>query len=152
MTSRPSSSSQPIAPWVSSCACVTRCVRQVPRDGDRARRERGVDVAADAVVERRDDVAGGLGHPVRGGPVGVQHRCARAPGLLGIEDRGEDVVLDGEQAAGLLGGRGRLGDHGGHPLPDEAHDVVEHAGVVGVVLAVLVPGGRVTVAPGRPRA
>ena len=42
-----------------------------------------------------------------------------------------------------FGGRAGLGDDRGDALTDVPHDVVEHAGVVGIVLAVLVPGRRV---------
>ena len=56
----------------------------------------------------------------------------------GSKTAGQDVVLHADQAAGGLGRRRRLGDDSRNPLADVAHDVVEDAGVVGVVLGVLV--------------
>ena len=50
----------------------------------------------------------------------------------GSNTGGQQLVLDLEQPAGFLGGGLGLGDHGGDPLADEAHDIVEHIGVVGI--------------------
>ena len=47
-----------------------------------------------------------------------------------------------DPAAALLGGADRVGQHGHHPLADEAHDVVEDVGVVGVDEVVGVDRGR----------
>ena len=74
--------------------------------------------------------------------VGMDDRRARRDRLLGIEHRRQDLVVDLEPAAAFLGGGFGLGDDGGDLLPDEADDVVEHAGVVGVHPVLLVPRGR----------
>ena len=46
--------------------------------------------------------------------------------------------------------RDRVGEHGHHPLADEAHDVVEHVGVVGIDEVVGVDRGAVRASAGRP--
>ena len=60
-----------------------------------------------------------------------------------IEHRRQYFVGDVEQAAGPFGGGLALGDDGGDPLADEAHDVVENVGVVGVDQMVFVERGAV---------
>ncbi len=55
----------------------------------------------------------------------------------------QQLVLDLEQAAGFLRGALGFGHHGGDPLTDEAHDIVEHVGVVGVDQMILMGRGRV---------
>ena len=62
----------------------------------------------------------------------VQLRGAVGHRFLRVEHRGQHLVLDDDSAAALLGGSDRVGEHGDHPLADEAHDVVEDVGVVGV--------------------
>ncbi len=73
----------------------------------------------------------------------VQDRRARLHGQLRIEHRGQKLVLDFEQAAGLLRGRLGFGCHRRDPLTDEAHDIVEHVGVVRIDHVILVGGGRI---------
>ncbi len=108
-------------------------------DGDVARGEGRVDVAAVAGVEAGDDVASGIHHPFLGRAVGVQQRSPRPSGLFGVEDGGQYVVLDADRAAAGIRRLRRLADDRGDPLADVADDVVEHPRVVGVVGAVLVP-------------
>ena len=142
-TSRPSSSSQPRAPWVSSAAWVTRAVCQVPVTVAAAAARPAVDVA-DLAVGLGDDVALRLGDPgLDRGLVAVQQRSAGGAGRLGVEDGRQHVVLDLDQRRRELGGGHGLGDDGGDPLAAEAHDVVEHPGVVGVVEPAVVAGGGV---------
>ena len=76
----------------------------------------------------------------------VQDRRARLHGRSGSNTGGQDLVLDLEQPAGRLRGALGLGDHGGDALADEADDVVEHVGVVGIDEMVLV-GGRAVEPP-----
>ena len=108
-TSRPSSSSQPIEPWVSSWAWLSalRCC-QVPLTVTSRCRERGVDVAA---VARRGAPRRRCGRPRRRGRPGVRSGCSRgAPGRagrLGVEDRRQHLVLDADAPARRLGGRRR---------------------------------------------
>ena len=110
-------------------------------DDDRGGGETGGRIA-DLGVHLGGDVAGPVDHPGGGRVlVRVDLRRVRLPGLLGIDDRGQDVVVDDDCAAARLGGGHRLGDHGGHPLPDEPDDGVEDPGVVDVVEPVLVPAG-----------
>ncbi len=68
----------------------------------------------------------------------VQDRRARLHGGFGIEHRRQKLVLDLEQAAGFFRGGFGFGDHGGDPLADEADDIVEHVGVVGIDQMILV--------------
>ena len=110
--------------------------------GGRAGGEGGVDVAVPA-VDGEDHVAGGILHPVAGGAIGMDHRCAGTAGELRVEDRGQDVVLDADEPARRLGRRRGLGDDGRDALADVAHHILQHAGVVGIVLMVLVPRSRV---------
>ena len=62
---------------------------------------------------------------------------------LGLEDRGEGLVVDTEQSCRALGGGEGVGDHGGHALAFEAHDTIEEHGVGRVFALVLVAGGGV---------
>ncbi len=62
----------------------------------------------------------------------VDHRRARRHGLFRIEHRRQGFVIDLDLAAGFLGGGFALGHHGGDPLADEAHDRIQHHGVVGI--------------------
>ena len=96
---------------------------------------------ADTAVQLGDEVAGRVGDAGVGGLVAVQQRRARRSGGIGVEHRRQFLVVDIDGAAGLFGDRHGVGDDGGHPLPEEAHRVVEDHGVVGVVVAVLVAGG-----------
>ena len=54
-------------------------------------------------------------------------------GVVGIEDRRQDGIVDHHPPAALLGRGLGLGDDGGGPLADEAHRVVEHPGIGGIV-------------------
>ena len=76
----------------------------------------------------------------------VQDRRAGLHGDLRIEHRGQKLVLDLEQAAGFFRRGLGLGDAGSDPLADEAHDIVEHIGVVGVDQMILVRRRRVELA------
>ena len=62
--------------------------------------------------------------------------------LVGIEHRRQNFVFHRDAAAAFLGRRLAVGDDGGDALADEAHDLVEHQGVVGIDGALLVPRGR----------
>ena len=91
--------------------------------------------AADLAVDIDIDVA------VGGDPLVVQQRRFRAHRLLRIEHCGQDFVLHLEQPTGRFRRRLGLRDNGGDTLPDEAHHIVEHVGVVGIDEVILV-GGR----------
>ncbi len=71
----------------------------------------------------------------------MHHRGAWQHRRLGIEDGGQDRVVDGDRSAGRLGHGLALGDDGGHTLAGEADHRVEHQRVVDVVGVVLVAGG-----------
>ena len=77
----------------------------------------------------------------------VQERRIRRHRGDRIEHRGQRFIGDVEQPAGIVGRSLGLGDDGGDALADEAHDVVEHVGIVGVDQMVLV--GRRAVEPAR---
>ena len=81
----------------------------------------------------------------------VQDRRVRPHRLFGIEDRGQQIVFDAQPAAPLLRRRLAFGHHRGDALADKANHVVEHAGVVGIVVADLVPAGREQFRAARPR-
>ncbi len=140
-TSRPSSSSQPSEPCVSSWAWLTRWVRQVPAtvtaDAARAASTSPPKPAWSAAITLRP-ASSTRSSGVRSG---MQQRSAGGAGLLGVEDRGQHLVVDPDAPACLLGSGGRRRDDGRDALADEPHDVVEHPGVVGVVGAVLVACG-----------
>jgi hypothetical protein len=89
-------------------------------------------------VHARDDVAVRLVDAVVRRAIGVDERRAGHPRLVGVEDGREHVVGDVDEAARGIRRFGGLGDDRDDALADVAHDVVEHAGVVGVVGAVLV--------------
>ena len=55
-----------------------------------------------------------------------------------IEHGGQDFVIDHQRPTSRFGGGLRLGDDRGDALADEAHDIVEHVGVVGIDEVVLV--------------
>ena len=57
----------------------------------------------------------------------------------GSNTAGSTSYSTSSSAAGRLRGALGLGDDGGDPLADEAHDVVEHVRVVGIDEVVLVP-------------
>ena len=62
----------------------------------------------------------------------VQDGRARLHGHFRIEHGRQQLVLDLEQPAGRFRRAFGFGHHRGDPLPDEAHDIVEHVGVVGI--------------------
>ena len=97
--------------------------------------------AADLAVDVDEDVA------FLGAALVVQDRRVRRHRGDRIEHRRQDLVADVEQPAGVVGGGLGLGDHRGDALADEAHDVVEHVGVVRIDQMVLV--GRRAVEPAR---
>ena len=66
-------------------------------------------------------------------PLVVQKRRVGAHRLLGVEHRRQHLVVHLEPPATLFGGGFAVGDHGSHPLADEANHIVEHAGVVRIV-------------------
>ena len=124
---------------------VLAAVRRVgPLVDDVRLGEASLDVA-DTAVDVDQDVALRVADEGVLAPV-VDHRRAGPHRLLGVEDGRQDLVLDRDLAAPFLGGGLGLGHHGGHPLPDEADDVVEHVGVVGIDAEVLVDGGGVELA------
>ena len=98
-----------------------------------------VDIA-DMAVELGDDIAGGV-LDARFRTLVVNHRRARCHRLLGVEHRGQHLVIDHEPPAAFLRGGLAVGDDGGDPLADEAHDIVENDGVGGIVLVALVACG-----------
>ena len=69
-------------------------------------------------------------------------RGAGKHGLLGVEHGGKHLVVHFHQPAALLRGGLGFGDHGGDPLADEPRDVVEHVGVVGIDVEIVVTGRR----------
>ena len=76
----------------------------------------------------------------------VQDRRARLHGNFRIEHRGQKLVFDLEQAAGFFRRCLGLGHAGRDPLADEAHDIVEDVGVVGIDQMILVRRRRVELA------
>ena len=111
--------------------------------GRRRRSEGFVDVAAEALVEGGDEVAFGIHHPVFGGAVGVDDRSPGSACLLGVEDRGQFLVVDSDQRGGLFRDSRCRRDDGRDALPDETHDAIEDEGVVRVFEPVLVaPRGK----------
>ena len=68
----------------------------------------------------------------------VKDRRARLHRLLGIEDGGQDLIVDLDQPCGCFGGGLGFGDDGGDALADETHDVVQHVGIVGIDEVILV--------------
>jgi hypothetical protein len=92
---------------------------------------------ADLAVDVDEDVA------IRLAALVVEDWRARLHGHLGVEDGREDLVLDLQEPAGRLGGRDRLRDDRGHPLTDEADDVVEDVRVVRIHVVILVGRGAV---------
>ena len=146
---RPSSVFHAIVPWVSIWACWTLRHRVrplvngvgLPRNHPRRCRplhrfrRRYCPVASTSFV--------------------VEDRGARQHRLFGIEHGGQNFVIHLGYAAALFRGCFGLGDDGGDPLADEAHDVVEHVGVVGVdqviVVQAVVKGRRGTSSQVKPR-
>ena len=67
---------------------------------------------------------------------------ARRHRLLGIDQRRQNLVVDLQPAAGLLGCAFTVRNDGGDLLADEADDIVEDAGVLGIHPVLLVPRRR----------
>ncbi len=118
---------------------VARDLRDVVRRGQSGGHVPG------AAVQAGDDVAAGVGDAAAG--LVVQDGRAGLHGSGGVEHGRQDLVLHEQRAAAGLGGGFGLRGHGGHTLADEAHHVVQQAGVVRVGAEVLVPGSGVE--PGR---
>ena len=74
----------------------------------------------------------------RPGFVRVELRRSRLHGLLGIEDRRQNFVVDVDQPAGLLGDCLGVGIDGHHALPLEPHHVVQNVGIIRVAVIVVV--------------
>ena len=77
---------------------------------------------------------------------GVQLRGAVGHRLFGVEHRRQQLVVDDDLAAALLGGTDRVGEDGNHPLTNEPHHVVENVGVIGIDEMIGVDGGGVKLA------
>ena len=138
--SRRSSPRQARQPCVSRCTCCTREVEYVRSWIDVGLLEALRD-AAELAVNVDVDVV------VKGDAPVVQDGRARRHRRFRIEHGGKQLVVDLEQAAGLFRGGLGLGHDGRDPLPDEADDIVEDVGVVGIDEVVLV--GRRAVEPAR---
>ena len=76
----------------------------------------------------------------------VQDRRTRLHRGFRVEHGGQRLVLDLEQTTGGFGSALGLGHDGRDPLADEAHDIVENIGVVGVDEMVLVGRRRIELA------
>jgi len=76
----------------------------------------------------------------------VQNLSARLHGEFRVEHRGQELVVDLKAPAAFFGGALGLGHDRGHPLTDEAHDIVEHVGVVGIDQMILMRRGGVELA------
>ena len=87
---------------------------------------------ADGAVDFTDDIAPGLCDSAGLRVLVVQDRRAFCNGGLGIEDGWEKFVRDDEPSHGLIGGCLALRDDSRDALPDEAHDIVENARIVGI--------------------
>ncbi len=57
---------------------------------------------------------------------GVQQRGTGGAGDVGVEDGGQQLVLDNNRVEGALGDRHRVGDNSGNALATEAKHRVEH--------------------------
>ena len=108
--------------------------------GDRGLGKCAGDIAVFAVALRHD-IALRVGHPLLSRLVAVDQGRAGCNRLRRIGHRGQDVVIDCEAAAAFFRRCFSLRDHGGDPLSDEADDIVQHAGIVGVHPGPLVPRG-----------
>ena len=69
---------------------------------------------------------------------GVQDSRTGKHSLLGVEHGGKHLVVNFHQPAALFRRGFGLGNDGGDPLADEARDIVEHVGVVGIDVEVVV--------------
>jgi len=74
------------------------------------------------------------------GCVLVQLGCAGCHGLLGVDNRGEELVLHVDQLQGILGGVGIGGDHHRDPVADVA-DGADGQGMVGGDVVLHAPRG-----------
>ena len=117
--------------------------RSFPRTFDDCSRicERTVQIA-DAIVKRGNHVAGGLGDPRALVLVAVQEWSAGGTRQIWFEYRVAYLVVDFDQRECTFRLRRGFGDDRGYALAAETEGAVEHARVVRIVVAVLVPGGR----------
>jgi hypothetical protein len=95
-------------------------------------------------VDRAGNVALGIVNPGFRSLV-VNDRGARLHRIFRIEDGRQEVVVDGKLAAAFLCGRLAVGNDCGDALADEAHNPVEHRGVVRIDDRIFVPGARIEV-------
>ena len=134
-TRRPSSSSQPIA----RVRLQRGVLHALGREGLPRRRRRAAAKPASTSPTSPCTSATMLrcGSAMRGSRrLVVQHRRARrAWPPPGRTRRAAPRSRRHDAPAARLGGGLGVGHHGGDPLADEAHHVVEHPGVVGIVVA-----------------
>ena len=147
--SRPSSSIQAIARVRLQRGVLHPLDLEGPRGRSRRRRQAGVDVA-ELGVQLGDDVAVAAGDARLGALVGVQRAARRAPSRPRGRTR-PPAPRSRRRARGRRRPPRAVRDDRGDPLPDEAHHVVEDAGVVRVVGDVLVAARSRTARPARPR-
>ena len=95
-----------------------------------------------AAVQFGHQIARRIRDPSRRILVAVDLRRIGGERGLRIEHCGQHVVLDDEGATPLLGCCHRFCYHDRHPLADEAHNGIENVGVVRIVDAAVVAGGR----------
>ena len=108
-------------------------------DHVRAARECCLDIA-DTRMEGGQDVARRL-LDARIRVLVVHHRRAGRARGLGVGHRRQNLPRDRQRPRARLRCRRRLGDHGGHALPDMPRAIVEDRGVVGIVSPILVARG-----------
>ncbi len=89
----------------------------------------------------RHDVAPRVGDALFRRLVDVKQRRAWCDRLRRIDHRRQDVVIDLEPTAAFFSCCLGFSNHGGDLLSDEAHDIVEHAGVVRIHPGFFVPRG-----------
>ena len=82
-----------------------------------------------------------LGAHVARREAGMEGGRAWRKRVTGAGDRGQHLVVDGDERAGCLGRRAGPRHHRGDPLPVEADHAVEDERVVRVVVGVVVPRG-----------
>ena len=105
--------------------------------GDGGCGERRSDIAELAMC-LRDEIALRIGNAVRAGAIRMNEWRAGRHRLFGIDQRRQNLVVDLQPTAGLLGSAFAVRDHRRDLLADEAHDIVEDAGILGVHPVLLV--------------